>query len=155
MQLSKMQSTDHQQGTAQLKVSILPEKGVLRAVARGEFSLRDAENCYLQILNAALEVSSDKILVDGREVTGEPEVMERFLYGEFAADKCQSLLYRRGRFPMFAFVLKEPVLDPRRLGETVARNRGMVVKAFDNLEDAEDWLGLPIAGSSINAEGDG
>ncbi len=40
----------------------------------------------------------------------------------------------------FAHVLKEPVLDPQRFGETVALNRGMNVRTFDNLEDALAWL---------------
>jgi hypothetical protein len=44
--------------------------------------------------------------------------------------------------PKFAYVLVAPVLDSRRFGETVARNRGMQVKAFDNLREAEHWLGI-------------
>jgi hypothetical protein len=40
----------------------------------------------------------------------------------------------------FAYVLQEPVLDPKRFAETVAVNRGMWAKAFDNLEDALGWL---------------
>jgi hypothetical protein len=34
------------------------------------------------------------------------------------------------------------VLDPKRLGETVAVNRGMNIKVFDNPEDARRWLGI-------------
>ena len=40
----------------------------------------------------------------------------------------------------FAYVLEEPMLDPDRFGETVAVNRGMIVRAFDNLEAARAWL---------------
>jgi hypothetical protein len=47
------------------------------------------------------------------------------------------------RSPAFAYVLKEPVLDPQRFGQTVAVNRGMNVKTFDNVEQARTWLGLP------------
>ena len=44
--------------------------------------------------------------------------------------------------PRFAYVLEEPMLDPERFGETVAVNRGMRVRAFDNLEAARAWLEL-------------
>ncbi len=124
-------------------LSIIPEADVLRVIAAGEFSLEEAEMTYLNVINAVAEHKSEKVLFDGREITGEPEAMERFYYGKFAAEKCQSFLYNRGcRAPQFAYVLREPVLDPGRFGETVAVNRGMIVKAFDNLDGAHEWLGL-------------
>ena len=66
--------------------------------------------------------------------------MERFYYGEFAAQTvvAQGL----SASTRFAYVLREPVLDPRRFGETVAVNRGMNAKAFDSREDAFHWLGI-------------
>jgi hypothetical protein len=33
------------------------------------------------------------------------------------------------------------VLDPKRFGETVAVNRSMWLKSFDNPDDALGWLG--------------
>lgn len=68
--------------------------------------------------------------------------MERFFYAEFSALQVASL--RAEGVPhvaRFAYLLEEPVLDPNRFGETVAVNRGMLVKAFDNLEEAIVWLG--------------
>ena len=46
----------------------------------------------------------------------------------------------------FAYVLKEPVLDPDRFGETVAVNRWMRLKVFDNLKEALEWLAPDSAG---------
>lgn len=60
------------------------------------------------------------------------------LYGEFAAKLSRAICH----VPRFAYVLIPPMLDPGRLGETVAVNRGMVVKAFDNLNDGLKWLGV-------------
>jgi hypothetical protein len=37
------------------------------------------------------------------------------------------------------------VLDPDRFGETVAVNRGMPVRVFDNLEEALKWLAVTSA----------
>ena len=45
----------------------------------------------------------------------------------------------------FAYVLKEPVLDPKKFGETVAVNRGMLIRVFDNPEEALQWLEIPSA----------
>ena len=67
--------------------------------------------------------------------------MERFIYGEFAAHRfLESTSQGAPPETMFSYVLKVPVLDPQRLGETVARNRGMLVQAFDNPEEALAWL---------------
>jgi hypothetical protein len=119
------------------------ESGFLNVSAMGEFSLQEAERTFLEMLEAVARYKVEKVLFDGRRLTGAPDTMERFLYGEFAADSVFNFR-DRGVSPAtrFAYVLKEPVLDRRRFGETVAVNRGMHVKAFDNLEDAVGWLGI-------------
>ena len=117
--------------------------GLLRITATGKFSLKEAKRTFLEILDAVSQHKTEKIIFDGRELKGEPERIERFFYGEFASHAVAS--YReRGvvRYPQFAYVLQEPVLDPQRFGESVAVNRGMWVQAFDNLDDALGWLGL-------------
>jgi len=125
-------------------LTIIPEAGFLRAVVTGEFSLEEAQRTFLDIVDAVAKHQTDKILFDGREIVGEPHAIERFYYGEFTAEMCHKYLYKAEHriVPMFAYLLKEPVLDPRRFGETVAGNRGMVVKAFDSLDEAQEWLGL-------------
>jgi hypothetical protein len=80
--------------------------------------------------------------------------MERFYYGEFAAQAVRNFA-DRGVSPatQFAYVLEEPLLDTHRFVENVAQNRGMRVKTFDDLEAALEWLGIgpaitPNAGGS-------
>ena len=69
--------------------------------------------------------------------------MERFFYGEFAAQEIAKFADRGvSRATQFAYVLEAPVLDLHRFGETVAVNRGMYVKVFDNLQDALEWIGI-------------
>jgi hypothetical protein len=123
-------------------LSICAGSGLLRVIATGEFSLAEAERTFLEILDAVARHQTEKILLDGRELQGEPGIIQRFLYGEFAAHAVARYITERGvsRASQFAYVLQEPVLDPQRFGETVAVNRGMWVKAFDNLEDALGWL---------------
>ena len=139
---------------------IIPEDGFLRVVATGEFSLEEAERAFLDVINIVAEHMYEKILIDGREITGEPKTIERFFYGKFAAEMCVDFLYvifKRGEktpklAPKFAYILKEPVLDPGRLGEAVATNRGMIVKAFNDLDGAQEWLGLGSANGSKVAD---
>ena len=117
------------------------ESDLLRVIATGEFSLEEAERTFIEMLDAVEQHKKEKILFDGRQITGDPSIIQRFLYSDFAARTVAR--YRRERSipnPQFAYVLREPVLDPRRFGETVAVNRGMRVRAFENLEDALGWL---------------
>jgi hypothetical protein len=124
-------------------IEIRPESGFLNVGAMGEFSLQEAERTFLEMLEAVARYKVEKVLFDGRRLTGAPGTMERFYYGEFAADAVFKFRDRGvSRRTKFAYVLNEPVLDPLRFGETVAVNRGMKVKAFDNLEDAFGWLGI-------------
>ena len=128
-----------------LDLQIRAEAGVLYVVATGEFLLADARQKFLPILDAVDQNNATKVLFDGRAVKGNLETIERFLYGEFVAQAVNRYMIEGAvrRAPQFAYVLHEPVLDPRRLGETVAVNRGVWVKAFDNLEGAREWLRLP------------
>lgn len=115
------------------------ESGVLRVVAMGEFSLDEAQRTFVEILVAVARHKVKQVLFDGRGLAGEPQTIERFYYGEFAAN---AVAHTSGVSPAthFAYVLEEPVLDPKRFGEIVAANRGMFVKTFDNLKDAVGWL---------------
>ena len=117
---------------------------VLRVIATGEFSLEAAEQTFLELLDAVARHKSEKVLFDGRALKGDPGTIHRFLYGKFAADAVVRYIRegRVSRAPQFAYVLQEPVLDPQRLGETAAANRGMRVKAFDNPKDALGWLSV-------------
>ena len=127
-----------------MKVEVCPESGFLRVVAVGEFSLVEARRTFLEMLEAVARHKVSKVLFDGRELAGEPATMERFYYGEFAARAVAEFADRGmlSRSTKFGYVLEEPVLDLGRFGETVAVNRGMCVKAFDNLQDALGWLGV-------------
>ena len=125
---------------------ISAESDFLYVRTAGEFSLPEAQKNFIGILDAIAQHKVAKVLFDGRQVTGEPQMMERFFYGEFAA-RWVARYAARGvsRATRFAYVLQEPVLDPGRFGETVATNRGMHLKAFDALEDACQWLQIAPA----------
>ena len=116
------------------------ESGLLNVDASGEFSLEDAKQAFLELLEAVAQHKAQRILFDARKVTGKPKDMERFYYGEFVAGETHKIVVKHEIVPQFAYVLHEPLRDRTRLGETVAVNRGMNVKTFETPEDAIEWL---------------
>ena len=129
---------------AKLSLQLEVERRLVRATYSGEFSLPEAEATFPQILDALVQDKLRNVLVDGRKVTGNPEPLERFYYGRYVADAVSQIVNRaRIEVPRFAYVLLPPVLDPNRFGETVAVNRGMRIRVFDDLKQAEWWLGIP------------
>ena len=130
-----------------MELQMSADRGVLYVTATGEFFLEEAKRTFVDLMNAAAQRAVGKVFFDGRGIEGHPETIHRFYYGEFAAGTVISYhsLGLCAIRPTFAYVLKEPVLDPERFGETVAVNRGMSVKAFDNVKEARTWLGLAPA----------
>jgi hypothetical protein len=123
---------------------IRPDSDFLRVCVTGEFSLEEAKRTFLEAMEALALHSTKRVLLDGRTLTGNPRTIERFYYGEFVAETAVRYQTQSASVPpRFAFVLTEPVLDPERFGETVAANRGMLIKVFDNLEEAFEWLSAP------------
>jgi len=133
-------------------IKVTAEPRYLRVISSGHFTLAEAERTFLQVIDAVALHKTDKVLFDGRDVIGEPTIIQRFYYGDFAARIVARYAAESGNpWPQFAYVLEEPVLDPNRFGEKVARNRGMNMKVFDNLEEAFTWLELEFIESD---EGD-
>jgi hypothetical protein len=126
----------------ELSLRIRADEGLLYATYTGEFSLAAAEKTFLQILEGVEQHNIRKVIVDGSAITGEPSILERFLYGEFVAEKANALRGQTMLSPRFAYILIPPVRDPNRFGENVAFNRGMIVNTFENLDDALEWLEL-------------
>ena len=121
------------------------ESGLLKVEANGEFSLEEAKRVFLEMLGAVAQYQAEKVLLDGRNVKGNPREFERFLYGEFAAQETVRLAHKHKIVPWFAYVIHEPLRDPGRYGETVAVNRGMNIKVFETMEEAFEWLGPSTA----------
>ena len=121
------------------------ESGLLRVDVRGVFSLEEAKRTFLEIIVAVARFQAEKVLVDGRELKGNPTDFERFFYSEFAAKETNRLFKETRISPRFAYLIYHPLRDPRRFGEIVALNRGMKVSTFETLEEACEWLVLTPA----------
>jgi hypothetical protein len=75
-------------------------------------------------------------LIDWRSISEIPTVMDRFDLGRNFAD----LQYSKVEFVRLALVGSVPQIDHQRFGETVARNRGAVIRVFEDRDEAATWL---------------
>ena len=107
----------------------------LHVHARGAFDLAWLAGFIVKIAATAKTTvpAPRAILIDVRELTGpRPDGMELYDLGVLASRDIIGV-------PV-AFVGSESFIDPRRFGESVARNRGLNLRVFTDLDEAEAWL---------------
>ena len=116
------------------------EQDIFNAVVVGPFQLTLAQQQFIELLDEAIRSGATKVLIDGRQLTGNPTDFERFLYGSFAAWATLDVMTQYNVWLKFAYVIHKPLRDTDRFGETVAVNRGMDVKTFEDQNEALEWL---------------
>ena len=128
------------------------DDNLVRVTLSGAFDLSGAKTTFVQVLDELAQHRAKKVLIDGRTITGNPKAIERFFYSEFAAAAVTAVSdHGLQHIPKFAYVLTEPVLYKHRSGESVALSRGMNVKAFENLGEAERWLQVRLSPTADSA----
>jgi len=124
-----------------MDLQITSHSNYLYVQVYGQVSLSDANAKFKQVLKAVVQNQSTRILVNCTELSGNLSTSDRYLHSEFAAKQIRE--YRQEHtFPSvrFAYVLNTEIADPRRFGEIVAHNRGIIVKTFMSEQDALQWL---------------
>jgi hypothetical protein len=106
---------------------------MLVVTASGEYTIDWFIELIGEIARRAVQQQAACILLDVRELNGIVSFVDRYRAGYKAAESWILI-------PV-AVVGTTPFIDPGRLGETVARNRGVNVKVFTDITDAERWLG--------------
>lgn len=85
-----------------------------------------------EIAAEARAAQAAAVLFDARELSGTLDEFERYQIGVLTA--------QQGILGPIAMVGHEPLVDARRLGEVVARNRGANARAFTDYDAAVAWL---------------
>jgi hypothetical protein len=124
--------------------SVRAERDHTRVDVAGEFEATEAREVLRTALALALQNGHSKLLVDARQVTGNPRTMERFDLGENLARYYHET--RGDRLVRIALVGKEPLVDPQKFGVLVAANRGVPVMVTTDIEEALRWLEVSGAG---------
>jgi hypothetical protein len=107
----------------------------LHVHARGAFDVPWLTGFVTEVMAAAkaADPALPAILVDVRELTGpRPDGMTLYDLGVLAS---RDIIGVR-----VAFVASEAFVDPRRFGESVARNRGLNLRVFTDMNEALGWL---------------
>jgi len=119
------------------------QKGILVARASGDFTLHDAQNSLLEILKTLESFKTKKVLVDCFQLKGVPSMMEYFKYSDFANDELAKPLASGKHMDLqIAYVGSNSMINIDKFGEAVAADRADKAKAFDNMDDAINWLGI-------------
>lgn len=129
-----------------MAVDFIPTNNFLYVSITGTFSLPEANDCVLKIFKAIADHNLGKVLVDCRNLTGEPTTFERFEHAAFSAKELNHILTRVGTYTAkFAYLGESPLFDPGKFGETVAVNRGINVMTTNRMEKAVSWLDIDPA----------
>jgi hypothetical protein len=108
----------------------------------GAFNIQKAKELFKEAVDAATKYNLNAILVDFRAIEGNSiTTSDRYEYSNCMADVLKERRIERGLPTVrLAYVGRVPFLDQRRFGETVAVNRGVMMKATDNFKEAMSWL---------------
>ena len=118
--------------TAQPEARFVREGDWLVVRMSGPYSVEWFLSLVSQIGAAVRAAPVTAILIDTLEVYGAPTDLDRYRFGMAPVNEQLT--------GPIAVVGKEPMLDPRRLGEAVARNRGVNVRVFTDEAAARVWL---------------
>ncbi|MDX1699883.1 MAG: hypothetical protein R3250_04650 [Melioribacteraceae bacterium] len=123
------------------KLNLKYDNEILTAILTGEYSPDSAKENFTQILNAAAENKTEKVVID---TTGISEIttslLNAFDYGKFVASEFLEHIKKGFTSIKFAYLYIPQNEDVLKFGETVAQNRGMRAKAFTDMNEAVKWL---------------
>ena len=125
--------------STQMKITY--ENKILTCTLTGQYSPESTKENFTRILQAAAENKTDKVLID---TTGMSEIttslLNAFDYGKFAASEFIEHVKKGLASIKFAYLHLPEHEEVLKFGETVAQNRGMLAKAFTNMNEAVKWL---------------
>lgn len=100
-------------------------------------SAQELKEVFQSAIKAAHKSKQVKVLIDASAVKGQLSRLDRYEVATFLSSQtAQQPL----RIKAIAIAGKEPLIDPARFGETVARNRGVNGRVFFDLDEAIEWL---------------
>lgn len=107
----------------------------------GGVPLQQAIDWISRVITFSVEQKIPKLLVDSTQLTGltPPLTWDRFRMAERFAHAA------RGAYIKVVLIALPEMLDPQRIGVTVARNRGLFANVFTSEPEAMAWLLDPQA----------
>lgn len=106
------------------------------ATYEGKLDATELEGSCQEALNLAAANELRAVLLDVRNVDGSLSDLQRYELGLKAVGLQANYLPRIA----IAVLGHEPLIDPRRFGETVAQNRGGLVRVFTDQAAIREWI---------------
>lgn len=134
-----MSSTVHQVGPAITEQSIREQVSFDHEYAvfapEGGYDLKSGVNFVTETIKYCRANNVRGLVVDVRGLIGlkNPTIAEKFWY-------TQDWARAAGRDVAVALVANRDLIDPTKIGVTMAENVGLQSHVFDNMEDALAWL---------------
>jgi len=125
-----------------LRFDVEPRVGYLYVTITGQLDVAGAEAALAEMFGVAARAHQPRILLDCSRLAGEWGPDERYTVGSFIAAEMErraSQFPERRRLAIYAIA---PRMDPNRYTQTVATNRGALVRSSDSLQELLSWLGV-------------
>lgn len=125
-----------------LHLDLEPRKGYLCAHISGVISLADAQATFTEVLKGAIRYQQPRVLLDCMQMIGDWTPEDRMVFGAYLADQQMRVAKSFSESPQIAILVSPSLMDPGRLTQTVANNRGARMRASDSLQELLSWLGV-------------
>ena len=127
---------------AHLDLTAEEKSGYLHVTLDGVYSLAEAKNIFVRILDILEEKQIPKLLLDVSKLNGTPSKIEIYEMGKFGAEQGFNFT-KKGIHPIkIAYYGKEPFIDHNRFGQTVGNNRGLDLLVTTEIDEALRFLGV-------------
>jgi hypothetical protein len=120
-------------GGMNFQLQIEQMSGYLAAKFTGVGAPGEAGQLIESIAEHCKRTNNDKLIIDSTGFEVKLSTADRFLLGERLG------IFARHKIKV-AFVSKPEQIEPRKFAVMVARNRGVIVEVFTDLQAAEEWL---------------
>lgn len=104
-------------------------------VPRVEVRLEQAVEMISEAIVFCRERDINALLIDARELYGfsQPSVVDRYWFARKWASETEGKV-------VLSFIQRPEMIDPERIGTTIAANAGLIANVFENEADARAWL---------------
>jgi len=102
---------------------------------RVEVRLEQAVEMICEVIVFCRERGINALLIDARELYGfsQPSVVDRYWFARKWASETEGEV-------VLSFIQRPEMIDPERIGTTIAANAGLIANVFENEGDARAWL---------------
>jgi hypothetical protein len=123
-----------------LKYSFTPKGTYLSINVSGHYSVSDSKKMFTESLEKLMETNLSKAFFNVCKVKGKITTMNRYELAEYAAIEAINFTLKGLSQLAIAFYGIEPIIDPERFGELVAKNRGLNIRVTIDKNEALQFL---------------